>query len=576
MKRIVSALATIWRLAAPYFRSQDKWAGTILLAAIVAIELGTVAIDVLINQWRNRFYTALQEYKWDIFVHEIIYFCVVAGIFVVIAILQLYLNQWLQIRWRKWMTERYLGEWLHDATHYRMQLAGDHADNPDQRIAEDVRIFIEQFLTLGLGLLNSVVTLVSFVVILWGLSEAAPLHLFGMPFNIPGYLVWAALIYAIVGTIFTHLIGRPLIALDFHQQRYEADFRFNLVRARENSEQIALLKGGDAEHTRLSERLGAIIRNWHAIMIRTTKITAVTQSYGQAVQIFPYIMVAPAYFAHKTLLGGVMQAASAFLSVQGALSFFIAAYRQLAEWQAVIDRLEGFEHSMAAARERQRGDIRIATGDGADDIVLQDLQLTSPAGVPLLAANRFTLPRHQRTLLTGPSGSGKSTLLRAISGLWPFGAGTVSVPAGATLMSLPQRPYFPIGPLSDALAYPAQPSQFDRATLEAALADVGLPALADQLDQTRHWNQALSPGEQQRLGIARALLHKPQFLMLDEATASLDEKAEASLYRLMTQRLPDSAIVSISHHNTLEAFHQRHVAVADHALVEQAASAPAG
>ncbi|CAM5474027.1 Vitamin B12 transport ATP-binding protein BacA OS=Afipia felis OX=1035 GN=yddA PE=3 SV=1 [Afipia felis] len=576
MKRIASALATIWRLAAPYFRSEDKWAGTILLAAVVAIELGTVAIDVLINQWRNRFYTALQEYKWDVFVHEIIYFCVVAGIFVVIAILQLYLNQWLQIRWRKWMTERYLGEWLHDATHYRMQLAGDPADNPDQRIAEDVRIFIEQFLTLGLGLLNSVVTLVSFVVILWGLSEAAPLHLFGMPFNIPGYLVWAALIYAIGGTIFTHLIGRPLIALDFHQQRYEADFRFNLVRARENSEQIALLKGGDAEHARLSERLGAIIRNWHAIMIRTTKITAVTQSYAQAVQIFPYIMVAPAYFAHKTLLGGVMQAASAFLSVQGALSFFIAAYRQLAEWQAVIDRLEGFEHSMAAARERRRGNIRIATGDGADGIVLQDLQLASPAGVPLLAANRFTLPRHQRTLLTGPSGSGKSTLLRAIAGLWPFGAGTVSVPAGATLMSLPQRPYFPIGPLSDALAYPAQPSQFDRAMLEAALADVGLPALANQLDQTGHWNQALSPGEQQRLGIARALLHKPQFLMLDEATASLDEKAEALLYRLMTQRLPDSAIVSISHRNTLGSFHQRHVAVADHALVEQSASAPAG
>jgi len=576
VKRIASALATIWRLAAPYFRSEDKWAGTILLAAVVAIELGTVAIDVLINQWRNRFYTALQEYKWDVFVHEIIYFCVVAGIFVVIAILQLYLNQWLQIRWRKWMTERYLGEWLHDATHYRMQLAGDPADNPDQRIAEDVRIFIEQFLTLGLGLLNSVVTLVSFVVILWGLSEAAPLHLFGMPFNIPGYLVWAALIYAIGGTIFTHLIGRPLIALDFHQQRYEADFRFNLVRARENSEQIALLKGGDAEHARLSERLGAIIRNWHAIMIRTTKITAVTQSYAQAVQIFPYIMVAPAYFAHKTLLGGVMQAASAFLSVQGALSFFIAAYRQLAEWQAVIDRLEGFEHSMAAARERRRGNIRIATGDGADGIVLQDLQLASPAGVPLLAANRFTLPRHQRTLLTGPSGSGKSTLLRAIAGLWPFGAGTVSVPAGATLMSLPQRPYFPIGPLSDALAYPAQPSQFDRAMLEAALADVGLPALANQLDQTGHWNQALSPGEQQRLGIARALLHKPQFLMLDEATASLDEKAEALLYRLMTQRLPDSAIVSISHRNTLGSFHQRHVAVADHALVEQSASAPAG
>ncbi|MBE0702406.1 MAG: ABC transporter ATP-binding protein/permease [Afipia sp.] len=576
MKRIVSALATIWRLATPYFRSEDKWAGGILLAAIVAIELGTVAIDVLINQWRNRFYTALQEYKWDVFVHEIIYFSVVAAIFIVIAILQLYLNQWLQIRWRKWLTERYLGEWLDDTTHYRMQLAGDPADNPDQRIAEDVRIFIKQFLTLSLGLLNSVVTLVSFVVILWGLSETAPLHLFGAAISIPGYLVWAALIYAIGGTILTHLIGKPLIKLDFHQQRYEADFRFNLVRARENSEQIALLKGGDAEHLRLSERLGAIIRNWHAIMIRTTKITAVTQSYAQAVQIFPYMMVAPAYFAHKTLLGGVMQAASAFLSVQGALSFFISAYRQLAEWQAVIDRLEGFEHSMATARERRRGNIRLAPEGGADGIILKNLQLASPTGTPLLVASDFTLRRHQRTLLTGPSGSGKSTLFRAIAGTWPFGAGTVSIPAGATLMSLPQRPYFPVGPLSDALAYPAMPGHFDRETLEAALADVGLPALAGQLDETGHWNQSLSPGEQQRLGIARALLHKPQFLMLDEATASLDEATEALLYRLIAQRLPDSTVVSIGHRSTLAAFHQRHVALTDHALVEQSASAPAG
>ncbi|BEV46326.1 hypothetical protein CRBSH125_25090 [Afipia carboxidovorans] len=376
MKRIVSALATIWRLASPYFRSEDKWAGGVLLATIVAIELVTVAIDVLINQWRNRFFNALQEYNWAAFVHEAIYFFIVGGIFIIIAVYQLYLNQWLQIRWRKWMTERYLGEWLDEATHYRMQLAGDVADNPDQRIAEDVRIFIEQFLTLGLGLLNSVVTLVSFVIILWGLSEAAPLHLFGLSFNIPGYLVWAALIYAIIGTLLTHLIGRPLIGLDFHQQRFEADFRFNLVRTRENSEQIALLKGGDAEHARLSERLGAIIRNWHAIMIRTKKVTAVTQSYGQAAQIFPYVMVAPAYFAHKTQLGGMMQAASAFLSVQGALSFFIGAYRQLAEWLAVIERLEGFERSMAAARARRHGDIRLAP-QAARDITLTDLDLDS-------------------------------------------------------------------------------------------------------------------------------------------------------------------------------------------------------
>ena len=560
MKRIVSALATIWRLASPYFRSEDKWAGGVLLATIVAIELVTVAIDVLINQWRNRFFNALQEYNWAAFVHEAIYFFIVGGIFIIIAVYQLYLNQWLQIRWRKWMTERYLGEWLDEATHYRMQLAGDVADNPDQRIAEDVRIFIEQFLTLGLGLLNSVVTLVSFVIILWGLSEAAPLHLFGLSFNIPGYLVWAALIYAIIGTLLTHLIGRPLIGLDFHQQRFEADFRFNLVRTRENSEQIALLKGGDAEHARLSERLGAIIRNWHAIMIRTKKVTAVTQSYGQAAQIFPYVMVAPAYFAHKTQLGGMMQAASAFLSVQGALSFFIGAYRQLAEWLAVIERLEGFERSMAAARARRHGDIRLAP-QAARDITLTDLDLDSPAGVRLVTAENLTLPARQSTLLTGPSGSGKSTLFRAIAGIWPFGRGTITLPAATMLMALPQRPYFPIGTLAEAITYPTLPDGFTRADLTAALADVGLPALAERLDENGHWNQMLSPGEQQRLALARALLHKPQVLLLDEATASLDEAGEANLYRLITSRLPETTIVSIGHRSTLHAFHPRHVAI---------------
>lgn len=565
MKNLASTIATVWRIAIPYFRSDDKWAGRLLLAAVIGIELATVVIDVLLNQWRNRFYNALQDRNWDAFVHEILYFTVVVTVFIVIAVYQLYLNQWLQIRWRKWMTETYLGKWLsEDSVHYRMQLAGDPADNPDQRMTDDVKLFVERTLVLGLGLLNSVVTLISFVVILWGLSAAAPLHLFGSSFDIPGYLVWTALIYAIVGTWLTHLVGWPLVNLDFFQQRYEADFRFNLVRTRESSEQIALLKGESAEHQRLSERFGRVVDNWIAIMIRTKKITAFTASYSQASQIFPYILVAPAYFAGKAQLGAMMQTASAFLSVQGALSFFISAYRSLAEWRAVIARLDGFEASIAnaAAMPAKQDAIKVIPANSSHGIELRDLLVRLPNGTPLVATDAFTLRGGERTLLTGASGSGKSTLFRAIAGIWSFGHGTVSVPQGASLMMLPQRPYFPIAPLADAICYPAGRSACDDARLREVLHDVGLPALADRLDEEDHWNRTLSLGEQQRLGIARALLHAPQYLFLDEATASLDEPSEAALYRLIERRLPGTAIISIGHRSTLTAFHQRQLALA--------------
>jgi putative ATP-binding cassette transporter len=358
----------------------------------------------------------------------------------------------------------------------------------------------------------------------------------------------------------THLIGRPLVGLDYQQQRYEADFRFNLVRTRENAEQIALLKGERAEHARLSQRLDAIVRNWLNIMTRTKKITAFTQSYGQAVQIFPYALVAPAYFAKRTELGGMMQAASAFLSVQGALSFFVSVYRQLAQWQAIIARLDGFEKSIAAASAMtQQGPVVRVEAGSSSDIGLRDVELGLPDGMPLVTAHALTLRAHERTLMTGPSGAGKSTLFRAITGIWPFGKGTVSIPAGATLMTLPQRPYLPIGPLADAIAYPAAPDTFDPETIKSVLTDVGLASLSPRINEYEHWSRLLSLGEQQRLGIARALLHAPQFLLLDEATASLDEASESALYRLIERRLPDCAIISVGHRGTLDAFHQRYI-----------------
>ncbi|MBN8980629.1 MAG: ABC transporter ATP-binding protein/permease [Rhizobiales bacterium] len=561
MNGIGSTIAAVWRISIPYFRSSDKWAGGGLLAAVIALELGSVAITVLLNSWNNRFYNALQERNWDNFVYEISYFTVLAMIYIAIAVYQLYLNQWLQIRWRSWMTTRYLTDWLDNANHYRMQLLGDAADNPDQRITDDVKLYVQRTLEIGIGLLSSVVTLFSFIVILWTLSNEAPLHMFGRDIDFPGYMVWGALIYSVLGTWLTHVIGWPLVGIDFRQQKYEADFRFNLVRVRENSEQIALLNGETAERNRLLARFGMVVENWLAIMSRTKKITAFTSTYSQASVIFPYVLVAPAYFAGKIQLGGMMQTASAFGSVQGALSFFISVYRQLAEWQAVVARLDGFEAGISHAKvlAADPATIQVAHGLPADAIKLENLAIRLPNGNALLQVSGLALRSGERTLITGPSGAGKSTLLRAIAGIWPFGCGNVRIPAEAKVMTLPQRPYFPVGKLSAAVSYPAQDGSFPAEKLRKALQQVGLPALANRLDEDGHWNRTLSLGEQQRLGIARALLQAPQYLFLDEATASLDEPSEALLYRLIMEKLPGTTIVSVGHRNTLGAFHQRQV-----------------
>ena len=579
MRGIFSTLAVVWRIASPYFRSDDRWPGRILLAAVVGIELSLVALTVLFNEWNSRFYNALQDRNWDVFVYQLGYFCILASFFVALNVYQLYLNQWLQIRWRRWLTNSYLDHWLEGANHYRMQLLGDAADNPDQRIAEDIRDFIQLTLTIGLQLLNACVTLFSFMIILWSLSAVAPLHLFGMSFSIPGYLLWAALIYACIGTAFTHLIGRPLIALNFQQQRYEADFRFNLVRVRENSEQIALLDGEAAERDRLLMRFRNVVANWMAIMTRQKKLTFFTASYAQAAVVFPFVMVSPAYFANVVQLGGLMQTANAFGQVQGALSVFVTLYRNLAEWRAVVERLSGFDKSVAAARVLGVTPpvIDVAAGDAAA-VAFNDLAVRLPNGVPLVNASDISIGLGERVLISGPSGSGKSTLFRALAGVWPFGAGTITVPKNARLMILPQRPYFPIAPLAAAVAYPAEPGTFDAAHIAELVSAVGLPDLASRIEEEAHWNRLLSLGEQQRLGIARALLHAPDYLFLDEATASLDEPSEAALYRLLKQRLTAATIVSIGHRSTLATFHQRRLTFnreGDRYQVREADLAPA-
>jgi len=576
VKRLFATLATIGRLALPYFRSEDRWPGRLLLGAVIAIELSIVAATVILNQWYNRFYNTLQDRNWDAFVSAILFFCALAAVYTVLLVYQNYLNYWLQIRWRRWMTQTYLRQWLNSATHYRMQLLGDAADNPDQRIADDLQMFVQQTLSIGTGILNSVVTLFSFIVILWTLSEDAPLHLFGSSFQIPGYLVWAALIYAVVGTVLTHRIGWPLIPLNFQQQQFEADFRFNLVRTRENSEQIAALRGEAAERERHSDRFARVVANWIALIKRQKRLNFFTQSYSQASVIFPYLMVSPVYFSGAMQLGGLMQTASAFNSVQTALSYFVTAYQSIAQYRAVVTRLTGFEDAIVAGRDVALTPpmVEVLPRDNSNVISIDQLSVRLPNRQPLVNAEHMVLSPGERALVTGPSGAGKSTLFRAIAGIWPFGSGRILVPEDANVMLLPQRPYFPVASLAAAVSYPARLGTFDDARLANALKAVGLAEWADRLDEEAHWNRMLSLGEQQRLAIARVLLQEPDFLFLDEATASLDEAAEASLYRLLQERLKGTTIVSIGHRSTLGAFHRRRFEVARTETASQVRDVP--
>lgn len=577
MTGLISMITAIWRLGLPYFRSEDRFAGRALLAAVIAIEIAIVGINYQFNLWYERFYNSLQDKVWETFLRELGIFSLLATVFILLAVYQTYLNQWLQIRWRRWMTDDYLAAWLGAGNHYRMQLLGDAADNPDQRIAEDIQKYIEQALVLGLGLLNAIMTLVTFSYRLWSLSDQAQLELFGV--FIPGYLFWVALAYAVIGTALVHWIGKPLIKLFFNQQRYEADFRFNLVRVRENAEQIALLAGEPAEKTRLLGRFGNVVNNWLGIMQRTKRLTFFTSGYSQLSIIFPYIVVSPAYFAGKVQLGFLPTTANAFNSVQTAMSFFITSYRSLAEWQSVVARLTGFQVAAENARNAATTPpvVEAATSNPGEAISWHELALRLPSGLPLISSDDIEVKCGERLLVTGPTGAGKSTLFRAIARIWPFGSGRIVIPKGARVMLLPQRPYFPIGPLGAAIAYPCQADAFGGAQIAEALAAVGLPALAARLDEEAHWNRMLSPGEQQRLAIARAVLQAPDYLFLDEATASLDEPAEAALYRLLQERLKGAAIISIGHRSTLAAFHRRLITLepdGERYRVREAALAP--
>ncbi|MFJ5369051.1 ABC transporter ATP-binding protein/permease [Bosea sp. CER48] len=566
----VPVIGRIARIASPYFESDQITTANLWPIGPFSIRLGTLAVSlfvflIVLNQvqvgitlrlsfFNRDMYDALQNKDAAAFWYQLFYvFCVWALLWVISNLIELFANYTILIRWRQFMANEYTQRWLDHATHYRIALAGS-VDNPDQRIAEDTRAFVNQTYGFALPLLSQVSTLVSFSIILWNIQVAFTLP--GTSITVPGYIFWVAFFYAAAATWLTHLIGRPLIRLEFEQEKREANFRFSLARLREYSEQIALMVGEPTERAHLAQRFRDIVENFYRLVWRRLKLTSFTLSYNQLSVVLPYIILAPYYFAGTITLGIMMQVAGAFDRVQTALSFIINSYSSIASYLASINRLTSFETAIADAQHGPISEEALGRETSRDEgLHIRNATLLLPNGKPIVKLGKLDFGTQRSTLLIGPSGSGKSTLFRAIAGIWPFGDGKVGIPPDAQIMLLPQRPYLPQGSLRAALAYPADEQAYDDAAIRAAMEKVKLGHLADKLDEVDLWGQRLSGGEQQRLAVARALLSKPDWLFLDEATASLDEKLEGEIYATIDRELPDTRIVSIGHRATLRTMH---------------------
>ena len=551
MRRLAIPFREFLRIALPYYQCEARWGARLLLAGVVVVELLLVYVAVLTNYWNALFYNSLEQRDWDAFLWTLLLFVGLTAAMMALAVAQHLISQTLLIGWRQWMTERYLDRWLADGRLYRVQFVGESVDNIHFRISNDVHLFIQFTMELGIGLLSSVVTVATFVAILWSLSAQAQLIVAGV--SIPGYLVWGALLYAGIGTLIMHLIGRRLIALDFNQQRLESNFRFAIARVADHAEPIAMMGGEATENASLVDRFSALVRNWKTVVYRQAWLTAFQTSYGQTAIVFPVLVASPAYFLGLVSLGTLMQAAMAFQKVESALAYVITSYSKIAEWKALVDRLAQFEDALEALGANKGGIDVVADGDGS--LRISELTLIHPSGSPLTKVPALALQPGERLLVTGASGGGKSSLMRALRGLWPFGHGTITVPKD--VIAIPQRPYFPLGSLKAAIAYPVPEGNFDDKTVCDVMRVVGLDHLAERLHQEADWRAELSGGEQQRAALAGALLRPPRILLLDEPVSALDEAAASELFARVVERLPATIIITVGRRTVLGRWHER-------------------
>ncbi|MGI4801598.1 MAG: ABC transporter ATP-binding protein/permease [Janthinobacterium lividum] len=556
MRDFGSFLKDAWRLSRRYFWSEERWSARGLLLAVVLLNAALVGLTVLLVTITAIEFDAFQNKDMQGFISLMLWFGhtasgqVIPGA-VMAAVLQAaagagatYVQQVLQIRWRRWLTAQVTADWLAGRAYYGiglLPLNRNGTDNPDQRIQEDIGSYINDTLTLGLGLFTSLGTAASFFGVLWSLSS--DYRVFGTA--VPGYLVWAALLYAVLNLVAAHFVGRPLTGLDFTRQRVEADFRFNLVRVRENAEGVALHGGETLEANNLDRRFGSVVGNFVRIIRRTACLNFTVIGFTQLGSTYAMLLSAPAFFAGSVTLGGLAQVGYSFSQVQGSLGWLATSYASIASWRAEVERLVLFERAIADARVAM-ADGGLAAAPATDSLELRDTTLSLPDGRVLLSNASLAVARGEHVTITGRSGSGKTTLFRVLAGIWPFATGNIARPAGRTLF-LPQRPYLPPGTLRETVCYPDSPAIHPDAEIQKALEDAGLGALTPSLGEDANWGQSLSGGEQQRLAIARALLLRPAWLYLDEPIASLDPEGAAELLAILRSRLPGTAVVSVAH-----------------------------
>lgn len=544
----------VWYLTKSYWQSEEKKKAFWLLTCIIALTLGIVFMLVQLNTWNNSFYSALQNYDAEKISSELIHFSWLAAIYIILAVYSYYLQQTLILHWRRWLTTRFIDIWLQNKTYYNLQMFGKDTDNPDQRISEDVRQFVEMTLGFAIGILKSLCTFISFVFILYQLSGPLSFSFMGKTWTIHGYMLWASLLYSVLGTYITHVVGRKLVKLNFIQQRYEADFRFSMIRLRESAESVAFYRGEAQEGRVFKHRFKLLLDNFWQLVNKQKQLVFLNSGYSQIAIIFPFVVAMNRYLSKEVSLGGLMQVASAFGRVQDSLSYFVDMYSSIAQWQAVVMRLTYFgRHMHEVSQQAEQFHVeRFATSEA---VSVEQMQVNLPDDTALLQDINFTLQPGRNVLIKGVSGSGKSTLLRALAGIWPFVIGKINLPKTEELMFIPQKPYIPLGSLREALLYPGKKPLSDEELLYLLdLCQIGY--LRDKLDIVADWSHVLSVGEQQRLAFVRAHIQEPKWLFLDEATSALDEDTEAAMYALLAERLTQTTLVSIGHRSTLNKYHE--------------------